>query len=86
MSAYTKTTVGGRKSTKTFDQKVRELSAEYGIYDIPVMADIMGIPYHDAQRLVNPRSSRHKQPTPWFQRMFLELYKQKLEAQADEWR
>ena len=64
---------------KTFDQKVRELSADYGVYDIPHMARIMGIPVHDAQRMVDPRAARYKQPTPWFQNMFLELYRQKLE-------
>jgi len=65
-------------SRKTFDQKVRELSAEYGVYDIPHMAQIMGIPLNDAQKMIDPRIPRYKQPTPWFQNMFLELYRRTL--------
>jgi len=68
-----------KTAKKTFDQKVRELSAEYEIYDIQQMANIMGLPFKNADRILNPRTSRYKQPTPWFQNMFLELYRQKLE-------
>ena len=64
---------------KTFDQKVRDLSAEYGIYEIPQISEIMGIPLPNAEKLIDPLMARNKQPTPWFQKMFLELYKQKLE-------
>ena len=68
------------KSIKTFDQKVRELSAEFGVYDVSQMSRIMGIPLQDTQKMVTPRVPRYKQPTPWFQNMFLELYRQKLEV------
>jgi len=63
----------------SFDQRVRDLSAEYGVNDIPQMASIMAMPVKEAQKMFAPGVKRSRQPSPWFQQMFLKLYQQKLE-------
>ena len=62
-----------------FAERVRELSAEFGIHAVSEMARVMGMPLSNVERIVDPHMSRYREPTPWFQKMFLKLYRQKLE-------
>ena len=63
----------------SFDERVRKLSADYGVNDIAQMASIMVMSENEARKMFDPEVKRSRQPSPWFQQMFLKLYQQKLE-------